>query len=210
MSKGNTVQLKANVRDEFTRASRRELRENGGLPGVVYGAGEESIPVAVDSKDTAKLFHTGRSEVFQLDIPGSGKVPVLIKDIQKRRGNVSHVDFLRISMNKPVRVSIPVDYQGTAAGTKTGGILQTQVTEIEVEGLPGDLPTTLEADVSALEIGDKLTVADLKVPEGITLHASEEEILATVIVPRAVEAAETEDEADAEEANAEETTTEES
>lgn len=148
--------------------------------------------------------------MFQLDIPGSGKVPVLIKDIQKRRGNVSHVDFLRISMNKPVRVSIPVDYQGTAAGTKSGGILQTQVTEIEVEGLPGDLPTTLEADVSGLEIGDKLTVADLKVPEGITLHASEEEILATVIVPRAVEAAETESEADAEEANAEETTTEES
>lgn len=210
MSKGNTVQLKANVRDEFTRASRRELRESGGLPGVVYGAGEESIPVAVDFKDTAKLFHTGRSEVFQLDIPGSGKVPVLIKDIQKRRGNVSHVDFLRISMNKPVRVSIPVDYQGTAAGTKSGGILQTQVTEIEVEGLPGDLPTTLEADVSALEIGDKLTVADLKVPEGITLHASEEEILATVIVPRAVEAAETESETDAEEANAEEATTEES
>lgn len=210
MSKGNTVQLKANVRDEFTRASRRELRESGGLPGVVYGAGEESIPVAVDFKDTAKLFHTGRSEVFQLDIPGSGKVPVLIKDIQKRRGNVSHVDFLRISMNKPVRVTIPVDYQGTAAGTKSGGILQTQVTEIEVEGLPGDLPTTLEADVSALEIGDKLTVADLKVPEGITLHASEEEILATVIVPRAVEAAETEGEADAEEANAEEATTEES
>ncbi|WP_456289595.1 50S ribosomal protein L25 [Paenibacillus sp. AK002] len=210
MSKGNTVQLKANVRDEFTRASRRELRESGGLPGVVYGAGEESIPVAVDFKDTAKLFHTGRSEVFQLDIPGSGKVPVLIKDIQKRRGNVSHVDFLRISMNKPVRVSIPVDYQGTAAGTKSGGILQTQVTEIEVEGLPGDLPTTLEADVSALEIGDKLTVADLKVPEGITLHASEEEILATVIVPRAVEAAETEGEADAEEANAEEAKTEES
>lgn len=210
MSKGNTVQLKANVRDEFTRASRRELRESGGLPGVVYGAGEESIPVAVDFKDTAKLFHTGRSEVFQLDIPGSGKVPVLIKDIQKRRGNVSHVDFLRISMNKPVRVSIPVDYQGTAAGTKSGGILQTQVTEIEVDGLPGDLPTTLEADVSALEIGDKLTVADLKVPEGITLHASEEEILATVIVPRAVEAAETESEADAEEANAEEATTEES
>ncbi|EGG36214.1 50S ribosomal protein L25 [Paenibacillus sp. HGF5] len=210
MSKGNTVQLKANVRDEFTRASRRELRESGGLPGVVYGAGEESIPVAVDFKDTAKLFHTGRSEVFQLDIPGSGKVPVLIKDIQKRRGNVSHVDFLRISMNKPVRVSIPVDYQGTAAGTKSGGILQTQVTEIEVEGLPGDLPTTLEADVSTLEIGDKLTVADLKVPEGITLHASEEEILATVIVPRAVEAAETEGEADAEEANAEEAKTEES
>jgi large subunit ribosomal protein L25 len=208
MSKGNTVQLQADVRNEFTRASRRVLRENGGIPGIVYGGAEESIPVAVNFKDTAKLFHTGRSEVFQLDIPGSGKIPVLIKDIQKRRGTVSHVDFLRISMNKPVRVSIPVDYHGTAVGTKSGGILQTQVTEIEVEGLPGELPSTLEADVSALEIGDKLTVADIKVPEGITLHASDEEVLATVIVPRAVEAAETEDEADVKEANAGETTEE--
>jgi large subunit ribosomal protein L25 len=208
MSKGNTVQLQADVRNEFTRASRRVLRENGGIPGIVYGGAEESIPVAVNFKDTAKLFHTGRSEVFQLDIPGSGKIPVLIKDIQKRRGTVSHVDFLRISMNKPVRVSIPVDYHGTAVGTKSGGILQTQMTEIEVEGLPGELPSTLEADVSALEIGDKLTVADIKVPEGITLHASDEEVLATVIVPRAVEAAETEDEADVKEANAGETTEE--
>lgn len=207
MSKGNNVQLKADVRNEFTRASRRELRENGGIPGVVYGAGEESIPVAVDYKDTSKLFHTGRSEVFQLDIPGSGKIPVLIKDVQKRRGSVSHVDFLRISMNKPVRVSIGVEFQGTAAGTKSGGILQTQVNAIDVEGLPGDLPSTLEVDVSAMEIGDKLTVADIKVPAGITLHASEEEVLASVIVPRAVEAAETDD-AEAEEAKAEEPTEE--
>ncbi|GAB6929447.1 50S ribosomal protein L25/general stress protein Ctc [Paenibacillus sp. JCM 10914] len=195
MSKGNNVKLKADVRNEFTRASRRELRENGGLPGVVYGGGEESIAVAVDFKDTSKLFHTGRSEVFRLDIPGSGEIPVLIKDVQKRRGNVSHVDFLRISMNKPVRVTVAIDYQGTAAGTKTGGILQTQLTELEVEGLPGKLPSNLVADVSALEVGDRLTVADLNVPEGITLHASEEEILATVMVPRIVEESQTDDEA---------------
>lgn len=209
MAKGNNVLLKADVRNEFTRASRRELRENGGIPGVVYGAGEESIPVAVDLKETAKLFHTGRSEVFHLDIAGSDQVPVLIKDVQKRRGNVAHVDFLRISMNKPVRVSVPIDYQGTAAGTKTGGILQTLVTELEVEGLPGNLPTVIEADVSALEIGDKLTVADIQVPKGIDLHASEEDVLATVIVPRAVEAAGTEEEpAEAADAGAEDATEE--
>jgi len=208
MAKGNNVQLTAQVRNEFTRGSRRALRERGGVPGVVYGGGDESIPVAVDLKETAKLFHTGRSEVFHLDIPGSGQIPVLIKDIQKRRGNVAHIDFLRISMNKPVRVSIPVEYHGTAPGTKTGGILQTQVTELEVEGLPGELPSALEADVSSLEIGDKLTVADIQVPKGITLHASDEEVLATVIVPRAVEAAETEEPAEAGEAAVEEKTEE--
>lgn len=188
-SNGNNVQLKAEVRNEFTRASRRNIRMNGGVPGVVYGSGIESIPVSVNLKDAAKLFIKGRSEVFKLDIEGSDSVPVLVKEVQQRAGKVVHVDFLRISMNKPVKVSIPVDYQGTAAGTKTGGILQTQVTELEVEGLPADLPTVITADISALEIGDKITVADLKLPEGVTTWASGEEVLASVIVPRAVEAA---------------------
>lgn len=188
-SNGNNVQLKAEVRNEFTRASRRNIRMNGGVPGVVYGSGIESIPVSVNLKDAAKLFIKGRSEVFKLDIEGSDSVPVLVKEVQQRAGKVVHMDFLRISMNKPVKVSIPIDYQGTATGTKTGGILQTQVTELEVEGLPNDLPTVIEADISALEIGDKLTVADLQLPKGITTWASGEEVLASVIVPRAVEAA---------------------
>lgn len=191
-SRGNNVQLQAKVRDEFTRASRRKIRLNGGVPGVVYGSGTESIPVSVNLKEAAKLFYTGRSEVFKLNIEGSDSVPVLIKDIQQRGGKVIHLDFLHISMNKPVRVIIPVEYQGTAAGTKTGGILQTQVTELEVEGLPADLPTSIEADVSGLEIGDKITAGDLKLPKGVTLLASEEEVLASVIIPRAVEAAENE------------------
>lgn len=189
-SKGNNVQLKAEIRTEFTRASRRKIRASEGVPGVVYGAQTESIPVAVNLKETAKLFVKGRSEVFHLELPGKGSVPVLIKDIQKSGGHVVHIDFLRVSMNKPVRVSIPVEYKGTAVGTKAGGILQTQVTELEVEGLPADLPTTLEADVSALAIGDKLTVADLQLPDGITMDASDEEVLVSVIVPRAVAEAE--------------------
>lgn len=190
-SKGNNVHLNADIRNEFTRASRRRIRQNGGIPAVVYGSDTESIPVSVNLKETTKLLHTGRSEVFDLQIQGSDSVPVLIKDIQKRDGNVVHVDFLHISMNKSVRVKIALDYQGTAKGTKTGGILQIQETELEVEGLPGDLPTTIEIDVSELEVGDKLTVADIKLPTEITLHATGEEVLASVIIPRAVEAAET-------------------
>lgn len=187
-SKGNNVQLNAEIRNDFTRASRRRIRQDGGLPAVVYGSDSESIPVSVNLKETAKLFHTGRSEVFDLKIKGSDSVPVLIKDVQKRDGKVVHVDFLHISMNKTVRVTIALDYQGTAKGTKTGGILQIQETEVEVEGLPGNLPSTIELDVSELDVGDKLTVADIKLPKGITLCASSEEVLASVIIPRAVAA----------------------
>lgn len=199
-SKGNNVQLNAEIRDDFTRASRRKIRQNGGLPAVVYGSDTESIPVSVNLKETSKLFHTGRSEVFDLNIKGSDSVPVLIKDVQKRDGKVVHVDFLHISMNKTVRVSVALDYQGTAKGTKTGGILQIQETEIEVEGLPGNLPTSIELDVSDLDIGDKLTVADIELPSGIKLSASGEEVLASIIVPRAVAAeSDTDDDASTEE-----------
>ena len=109
-------------------------------------------------------------------------------------------------MNKPVRVSIPVDYQGTRRN-EIWRYSANPGDRNRSRGITGRAPTTLEADVSALEIGDKLTVADIKVPEGITLHASDEEVLATVIVPRAVEA-ETVDEAEAKEADAGETTEE--
>ncbi|NMO96806.1 50S ribosomal protein L25 [Paenibacillus lemnae] len=197
-SKRNSFQLEAEVRNEFTRASRRTIRESGGVPGVVYGAGTESIPVSVDLKDASKLFHKGRSESFKLNIKGSDSLPVLIKDVQQRGGKFVHVDFLHISMNKPVRVTIPVSYQGEAVGTKSGGIVQTQVTELDVEGLPNDLPSVIEADISSLEIGDRLTVADLELPKGITLYAEDEEVLASVIVPRVVEAADTDAESDTE------------
>lgn len=98
-----------------------------------------------------------------------------------------HADFLKISKNKPLRVRVSIDYQGTPVGTKTGGILQIQETEVEVEGLPADLPSTLEVDVSALDVGDKLSASDLKLPKGVTLHVPEEELLASIIVPRSVE-----------------------
>ncbi|MFI2858450.1 50S ribosomal protein L25 [Paenibacillus sp. JSM ZJ436] len=201
-SKRSSVQLEAEVRNEFTRASRRTIRENGGVPAVVYGAGTESVPVTVDLKEAAKLFYKGRSESFKLNIQGSESLPVLIKDVQQRAGKVVHVDFLHISMNKPVRVTIPVSYQGEAVGTKNGGTLQTQVTELEVEGLPGDLPSSIEADISALDVGDKMTVGDLQIPEKITLHAEDEEVLASVIVPRLVEDTEPQEETGEEDAEA--------
>lgn len=193
-SKGNNVQLVAEIRNDFTRASRRSIRQNGGITGVVYGSNTETIPLSVDMKEVSRLFLTGRSEVFDLAIPGSDPVPVLIKDVQKRRGNVIHVDFLHISMNKPVRVTIPLEYIGEAIGTKSGGILQFQETALEIEGLPGDLPAMIEVDVSGMKIGDKLTVADLKIPSGITLSAAGEEVVASVIVPRVMKATGSEEE----------------
>lgn len=134
-----------------------------------------------------KVARTGRSEMFNLNLEGGKTVPVLIKDQQERNGRLLHVDFLQISKNKPISVSVSIDFQGTAAGSKAGGVFQTQETQLEVEGLPADLPTSIEVDVSGLEIGDRLTAADIKLDKGLTLVTPGDSIIASVMPPQAAE-----------------------
>ncbi|MDP4095262.1 50S ribosomal protein L25 [Paenibacillus sp. P96] len=185
-NKGN--QLTAEPRTETKGSALRKLRLNGRIPAVVYGSDMEGTPVSVDAKEFKKLIRTGRSEMFDLVLEGGRKVPVLIKDYQERDGKGLHADFLKISKNKPIRVRIAIDYQGTAEGTKTGGILQVQETELEVEALPDNLPSVIEADISAMAVGDKLTAGDIKLPDKVHLISPAEELLASIVIPRAVEA----------------------
>ena len=125
--------------------------------------------------------------MFNLNVEGDKTIPVLIKDQQERNGRLLHVDFLQISKNKPISVSVAIDFQGTAVGSKAGGVFQTQETQLEVEGLPGDLPTSIEVDVSELEIGDRLTAGDIKLDKGLTLVTSPDSIVASVMPPQAIE-----------------------
>ncbi len=182
-----TSHLEAVRRQDFARSSLRELRTSGRVPAVIYGAQTESIPVHVDAKELIRVSRTGRSEFFDLKVEGGETIPVLIKDIQQRAGQVVHADFQKVLKNKPLRVKVPLQLEGTPEGTKIGGILQTQATELEVEGLPADLPAAITVDVTSLGTGDKLLAADVKLPDGITLIASPEELLASIVLPRVVD-----------------------
>lgn len=189
MANGNkSNQLTAEPRTETRRSELRKLRLNGRIPAVVYGSDMEGTPVSVDAKEFKKLIRTGRTEMLDLVLEGGRKVPVLIKDYQERDGKWLHADFLKVSKNKPIRVRVAIDYQGTAAGTKTGGMLQVQATELEIEALPDDLPSVIEADISGMEVGDKLTAGDIRLPDKVELISSAEELLASIVIPRAVEA----------------------
>lgn len=189
MANGNkSNQLTAEPRTGTKRSELRKLRLNGRIPAVVYGSDMEGTPVSVDAKEFKKVIRTGRTEMLDLVLEGGSKVPVLIKDYQERDGQWLHADFLKVSKNKPIRVRVTIDYQGTAAGTKTGGILQVQETELEIEALPDDLPSVIEADISGMEVGDKLTAGDIKLPDKVALISPPEELLASIVIPRAVEA----------------------
>ncbi|GAA0138200.1 50S ribosomal protein L25/general stress protein Ctc [Paenibacillus sp. YSY-4.3] len=192
-----TQYLDVSKRTEFTRSSLNRLRKNGGIPASVYGGGTDAQSIYVEEKQLAKVARTGRTEFFDLRIDGAQGIPVLIKEVQRRGGKVVHVDFQKVSKNKPIRVKVPLIYNGTAEGAKVGGILQIQATDLEVEGLPDALPTGLEVDVTSLGTGDKLVAADVQLPEGISLIALEDEVLASVVLPRVAEP-ETEDDPGAE------------
>ena len=192
-----TNSITAEARTETKRSANQSLRRRGRIPGVVYGSQTESIAVHVDEKELARIARTGRSEMFKLQLEGNKDLSVIIKDFQKQKGIVSHVDFLQISENKTLRVRVPIDYQGAAAGSKEGGVVQNLVLDLEVEALPANLPSTIEVDISNLQIGDKLSASEVKLPEKVTLISPEDELLVTVSAPRTAEAAETEEAVDA-------------
>ncbi|CAM4280535.1 50S ribosomal protein L25 [Saccharibacillus endophyticus] len=179
--------LEAEKRSGFKRSDIRVLRESGRVPAVVYGKKADGIPVHVDAKDLLRHVQRGGADIFSLKIKDGSSTQVMIKDVQRINGRIVHADFLQIDKNTTVRATIAIDYQGEAKGTKEGGILQIQSTELEIEALPDDLPSSLEVDVSNLEIGDKLTAADLHLSDKVKLLSSEEEVIASVIVPQVME-----------------------
>ncbi|WCF05723.1 50S ribosomal protein L25 [Paenibacillus thiaminolyticus] len=191
-AQGNTSQLTAERRTDFKRSSNRSLRQGGRIPAVVYGPSMEGIPIHLDAKEVYKFARTSRSELFHLKVEGK-TIPAVIKAVQERWGNWIHLDIQEVSENKPLRVKIALDYQGVAAGTKVGGVLQTQEVELEVEGLPSALPTSIPVDISHLKVGDKLTAGELKLSAGIQLTGTGTELLASIILPRGAGAAETEE-----------------
>lgn len=182
--------IQAEKRTEDNKSSLRKLRSEGRLPAVVYGSKAESLVVHVSTKDVRKQMQIGRTELIDLDIQGIGTYPVMLGEIQNDglTSELLHIDFRRIEMNTMIKMKIQVSFQGDPVGVKEGGILQTVETHVEVEGLPANMPSIIEADVSELAIGDKLTAGDLTFADNLTLTSEPDMLMASVIVPRALKA----------------------
>ncbi len=150
----------------FNKNAARRVRVEGKIPAVVYGAGQDSVAVTVDPRVIIKILHsdTGHNTIFDLDVTGAGTVKAMIVDWQNEpiKGALLHIDLKRIAMDKAIRVSVPVQLIGVPVGVKTqGGILEHVLREVEIECLPADIPSHLDADVSGLEINQAIHVSDL-------------------------------------------------
>ncbi len=158
--------LEAQPREAGTKNHARRVRMEGKIPAVVYGAGKESRPVTVDPRHVLRILHSdsGHNTIFDLALTGGENSKVMIVDWQYEpiKGHLLHIDLKRIAMDKVLRVSIPITLQGVPEGVKTeGGILEQILREVEIECLPGDIPSHIDVDVSGLTFGKILRVEDL-------------------------------------------------
>ncbi len=144
----------------------RRVRVSGKIPAVVYGARKDSVAVTVDPKQITRILHSesGHNTIFDLQV-GAERSKVMIVDWQYEpiKGKLLHIDFKRIAMDQALRVKVPVQLTGEAAGVKQqGGILEQVLREVEIECLPQDIPSSITADISELVFGQVLRVSDLK------------------------------------------------
>jgi large subunit ribosomal protein L25 len=157
--------LEAQPRTPGTKNDARRVRRQGKVPAVVYGAGKQALPVSVDPRQVSRILHsdTGHNTVFDLTVDGE-RTKAMIVDWQYEpiKGALLHIDLKRIAMDQKLKVNVPIELVGEPAGVKQqGGILEQIFREVEVECLPGDIPNSVELDVSELVFGMVLRVADL-------------------------------------------------
>jgi large subunit ribosomal protein L25 len=157
--------LEAQPREAGTKNVARRVRREGKIPAVVYGAGKDSQPISVDPRVVTRILNseTGHNTIFDLTMNGE-KTKAMIVDWQYEpiKGRLLHIDLKRIALDKVLRVNVPIFLVGESAGVKQeGGIMEQMLREVEIECLPGDIPSHIDADVSELTFGKVLRVADL-------------------------------------------------
>jgi len=160
-----TNRLEAHPREAGTKNDARRVRQGGKIPAVVYGAGKDSVSVSVDPRVVSRILHseTGHNTIFDL-VNGGERTKAMIVDWQYEpiKGNLLHIDLKRIAMDKVLTVRVPIVLKGEAAGVKQeGGIMEQILRELEIECLPADIPSHIDADVSQLTFGMVLRVSDL-------------------------------------------------
>ena len=187
------IVVSAQNRTETGKNVNRRLRTQGLIPGVLYGAAKKPVPVSVSPKEIGSILRskTGENTLFDLELDGSRR-KVILKEFQLEpiKGHLLHADFYEVALDKLLQVNVHVELVGTPVGVKVqGGIVDWVTRELEVECLPADIPEKLTVDISNLEIGKHVRVADITAPEKVTILTEPDVVIAHVVAPRAEEVA---------------------
>ncbi|HEY7136993.1 MAG TPA: 50S ribosomal protein L25 [Acidimicrobiia bacterium] len=179
--------LIAEQRTERGSGPAGRLRRTGRVPAVVYGLDAASVSVSVPARELSHILagEAGVNTLITLRVDGDD-VLTLARQIQRNpvRGDLEHVDFVRVRRDVAVSAEVPIHLVGEAPGVRDGGLLEQQLFTLTVEAKPEDIPNAVELDVSTLEMGDQLRVQDIPLPRGVATTQDPEETVAVVAVPR--------------------------
>jgi large subunit ribosomal protein L25 len=190
MARSTSTNLTIQPREATNSRETRRLRREGRVPGVLYGLAQEPLCFSVDARELRHALHAAGA-VLELSGDGESATAAVLKDSQRHpvRGEVLHIDLLRVDLNKPIQSPVPVHLVGgeEAPGVKEGGVLEHVTREVIVEALPSDIPEALDFDVSMLNINDTATLEALTAPAGVTIIDDPETVVATLTPPRVEE-----------------------
>lgn len=194
-----SVVLDITVRENTGTGNAREARRNGMVPGIIYGGDEAPMPVAVKFNEMIKAINSGQFLSNMVELSHDGNVQkVIAKDVQFHpvKDMPVHVDFYRVTAKSIIEVEVSVNFIGedVSPGMKEGGALNVVRYAIEVKCPAGDIPDTIDVDISAMQIGDSIHISEINLPKGVTPAITDRDFtIATIIASRSSKLAEDED-----------------
>jgi large subunit ribosomal protein L25 len=176
---GKTLLLKAEVREHTGSKAVRKVREKGRIPAIVYGHKLEPVAISLDAHDFVEGLHHGH-RLMDIQV-GRKKEKMIVKELQYDYlgKDIIHADLMRVDMTESVKVTVPIELKGTAAGTHEGGIIEEHADHLEIECKATDIPETVIVSVKEVHVGTALHAGDIELPSGVKLVSSPETLLVT-------------------------------
>jgi len=189
-----TTLLKAEERKDTGKSFARAVRKSGNIPCIIYGDKKDPIAASLNGIEAVKLYNTGKmlSQLIDVETLGGEKFKAISKEIQLHpvKGNIIHIDFLRLGANSRISVEVSVAFlnEEESPGIKAGGVLNISRYTVELDCPATDIPMGVEVDLTGLEIGDTIHLSDIKLPEGIVSAITERDItVASIAAPKTEE-----------------------
>ena len=181
--------LVADPRSELGTRPAGRLRRQGRVPAVVYGLDNDPVNVTVPARDLSHILQgeSGANTLINLDVDGDSML-TLVRQIQRHptRGDLVHVDFIRIRRDVAVSADVPLHLIGEPAGVRDGGLLEQLVFSVTVDAMPENIPVVFEIDVADMVIGDQRRASDIVLPDEVSSQLDPETVIAQVAAPRVV------------------------
>lgn len=167
----------------------RQVRRTKQIPAVLYGRNTETLNLAVPEAEVVHFINHGAPNALIDLVVGGETHTAMVKDLQRNKikGEVLHIDFYAVDLKQKLTTTVPIHLVGDAEGVKAGGVLQQQTREVEVRCLPTEIPQGFDLDISAMNIGDTKTVADLAVSGDVEVLTPADEVIVSILAPRLAE-----------------------